>query len=522
MECNNNYRDKIIIPLLEEYDIDTNLLISCTFSAKDRDVKIVYSCICGQEVERTEARSIRKRPLCHDCMPKEKTGPSIITLRQFSNLLEEFGYKLKNPKCPEFKGAKSVVETIDPDGEIYRVSYSNFKKGSRPKKYANKKNAHTNDIVRHKVIEAGFLWIEGTIYKNRTTPFFVVCHCGSKFEVSYDHLHESRIGCPECYRYNRKYNWEYIKGIAEKYGCIIASSKDNYKGRDSVIEVFCACGNAFFKVIRYFLKSPRCPDCTIILRQNTNMKKYGHTNFLCSEKGKQYNKESREKAVKTHIKRWGFPPGCSPEIRQKMKNTNMEKYGCQYSFGSKLVQEKSRNTFMRKYGCEYPMQNPFFLEKAQKTAFSLKEYTFPSGNIVHVQGYEWMCLNLLQSNSPFCNAREEFIITGAKNVPKVEYIFEGTNRRYFMDIYVKNIKTGIEVKSVYTLKFDPEKNRAKWIAASLIEECKEFCIYVFDKKGPVFGYYLQKGELIAKSTFKIDKNGNVCSEKCFPVDDWDD
>lgn len=61
-----------------------------------------------------------------------------------------------------------------------------------------------------------------------------------------------------------------------------------------------------------------------------------------------------------------------PEVKEKINNTNLRKYGCKNPFGNKDIQQKIRDTNLKKYGVKVPTQNPQIKEKAKKTC--LKKY----------------------------------------------------------------------------------------------------------------------------------------------------
>ena len=56
-----------------------------------------------------------------------------------------------------------------------------------------------------------------------------------------------------------------------------------------------------------------------------------------------------------------------PEINEKIKNTNIEKYGCENPFGNKKVQEKIRMFYQNNYGVDYNMQIPEIVRKSKQT-----------------------------------------------------------------------------------------------------------------------------------------------------------
>ena len=77
-----------------------------------------------------------------------------------------------------------------------------------------------------------------------------------------------------------------------------------------------------------------------------------------------------------------------------------------------------------------------------------KEYIFPSGNIILVQGDEPYALDELIINE---NIDETNIITGCKNVPEIWYTDGlGKKHRHYVDIFIPSQNKCIEVKSTWT------------------------------------------------------------------------
>jgi hypothetical protein len=97
---------------------------------------------------------------------------------------------------------------------------------------------------------------------------------------------------------------------------------------------------------------------------------------------------------------------------------------------------------------EYAMQNPEIMEKQFKKSYRKKEYSFPSGQKVLVQGYEPFALDELVKLYP-----ETDIIVDRTKVPKITYLDENNKEhRYYVDIYIPSQNLMIEVKSTWTLK----------------------------------------------------------------------
>lgn len=391
-----SYYKKCLQQIFLENGLDEELI---TLKPEDAypGARIEYTCKspCTNLVSRTP-RNFKKKPLCDNCMPCKQRGPAAIKLNVFIKLLEDNGYTMID--STGYVNSKSSVTVKDSLGNICKTDYNKFSGGHRSMGLAIEKKKNSVEDIKKRVEEAGFKWIEGTKYINKETKIKILCHCDREFEVLIGNLHEHRVGCPYCYMYNRKYDWPYIEGIADKYGCTIITEGNKYEGRDTLIEVICACGEEMLKNVRCFLKAPRCKGCSLVTRALTNQEKYGHKNYLASDIGKEsikeyYTKtygegithnmqveatrqksqetclknfgvkcvlstpEVREKAVAAHVEKWGDTPGNVPEIREKMKKTNNERLGVDYPLESKEVQKTVKSNNLKNYGNEVFIQS---------------------------------------------------------------------------------------------------------------------------------------------------------------------
>jgi hypothetical protein len=93
--------------------------------------------------------------------------------------------------------------------------------------------------------------------------------------------------------------------------------------------------------------------------KKTNLKRYGVENPFQSE-------EIKDKIKKTNIKKYGVDhPLKSEDIKEKMKQTNVERYGVDNPLKNKEIRKKIENTNMQKYGCKNPQQNKDIKNKTQ-------------------------------------------------------------------------------------------------------------------------------------------------------------
>lgn len=202
----------------------------------------------------------------------------------------------------------------------------------------------------------------------------------------------------------------------------------------------------------------------------------------------EHQKKGREATKKSLGVEFPFQ---SKEIHDKIKKGNFVKYGSEHFLTSDAGKSMMidlygaecffhtkayKEIMIELYGVEHAAQNSEILSRMQSSAFSTKPFIFPSGNEVKVQGYEPFALLDLLDNG----IEEKDIIVGTKNVPVIDYEFEGVSRKYFPDIYIPSKHLLIEVKSMYTFEKEHAKNVKKFQAAS-----KEynFELWIYDAKG---------------------------------------
>ena len=234
----------------------------------------------------------------------------------------------------------------------------------------------------------------------------------------------------------------------------------------------------------------------------TNIEKYG---TICPLQ----NKEIRKKTDKTNLEKYGTTCTAQSEIvkkiilesniekygvnnyakteecKDKVKKTCLEKFGKEHYFQSEDKQIKSVKTCLEKYGVEYPMQSSEIADKSSKNAYLLKEYTFPSGAKINIQGYENFGLDILINKEKI---NEENIITSRKLVPEIWYNDDNNKKhRHFVDIFINSQNRCIEIKSTWTFKKNKDKVLLKQESTKKLGYLYE--IWVFDDNGNMIESY---------------------------------
>ena len=100
--------------------------------------------------------------------------------------------------------------------------------------------------------------------------------------------------------------------------------------------------------------------------KNTNLKKFG-VEFPLQQLKKE-NSEIYQKISQTCINKFGVDsPLKNKEVREKIKQTNIQKYGVDYLFKSNIIKEKIKQTNIQKYGVDNLFKNDIIKEKIKQT-----------------------------------------------------------------------------------------------------------------------------------------------------------
>ena len=95
--------------------------------------------------------------------------------------------------------------------------------------------------------------------------------------------------------------------------------------------------------------------------QNTVIEKYGVDNILKSP-------DIREKIQATNLERYGTPtPASSPIVQAKIQSTNLERYGTKCVLSSNTIREKATRTLQEKYGVTNAFQLDSVKQKSAQT-----------------------------------------------------------------------------------------------------------------------------------------------------------
>jgi hypothetical protein len=253
---------------------------------------------------------------------------------------------------------------------------------------------------------------------------------------------------------------KYKKTMLDRHGVInyFQTEECKQKIKESLLE-------------RYGVENPQHNQEIKQKTMETVQERYG-----CSNPMK--NTEVQNKGKATNVIKYGVEnPFQADECKLTSKETCLEKYGCEFASQSTEVKEKIRTTTLERYGVPHVSQCPDISDKQFKNSCKLKDYIYPCGKVVQVQGYEPFALDDLIAEG----FTSQEIITDKSDVPEIWYEKDGTKRRYFCDIYIPQENKIVEVKSNYTYQHSSGNVQDK--AKATIANGFHYEIWVYDGKG---------------------------------------
>ena len=254
-------------------------------------------------------------------------------------------------------------------------------------------------------------------------------NCGNKFKT----LNKEKKFCNRhCYMLHRWKDSEYANKLKEVLIPIFASSGYKEKIHNSSVEMWQKPGfkedmsNLHKERLSSKEAREKLAEIAKIVQNRPGQREKN------SDYQKQYNKIHPEKGNMHSItmkEKWN-----DIEFKEKMINLACEKW-----------------------------KDPEYAVKIFKKHGNYKDYVFPSGKTVRVQGYEPDVLDLLLQSF-----EEDDLVVGLKNIineiGQIHYTFNNATRTYYPDIYIKSQNLVIEVKSQWTYNMEKEKNEAKRLA----------------------------------------------------------
>lgn len=262
----------------------------------------------------------------------------------------------------------------------------------------------TYDFVKKTIEEIGWKLVSKE-YKNANTYLNCTCDNGHELKIRWSKFNEG-IRCKTCSVLKQRHTIEFVRQVVEEQGCTLISTE--YISNSDPLEYECAFGHKRTNNFWDIRKNKGCKGCG-------GMSKRHKLSYV-----QEYFKKG----------------GCILLAKEYTDSRTAMSYICSCGDHSTICFD----SFKRGSRCKF-----CGIERAAESSDSWKEYIFPSGKRVMVQGYEDLCLNdLLEVYE------EDDIVLRRRDVPEIYYEMDGNTHRYYVDIYIKSVNLMIEVKSPWT------------------------------------------------------------------------
>ena len=167
---------------------------------------------------------------------------------------------------------------------------------------------------------------------------------------------------------------EIIKNNKKNYPKILKSKKYNWlyakiiKNTKFLDDPFFKISTKIYCIVNNIFALPRCYECGKILKRNIQTFELGFGIPFCNSKCANKNTLIREKIKQTCLEKYGVENAMySEELREKLKKTCLEKYGTEYYTYSDDFKTKAEQTCLEKYNCKRYSSTEECKEKIKQT-----------------------------------------------------------------------------------------------------------------------------------------------------------
>ena len=229
-----------------------------------------------------------------------------------------------------------------------------------------------------------------------------------------------------------------------------------------------------------------CPECgnqTMFggLRRGYRV----YCSIICA----QNSKKIKEKIKQTNLKKYGVKyPLQLREVKEKIKQTNLKKYGVENISQCDKIKEEKRKTTLKNYNVEYPLQSKEIRKKTEKTNLEKYGVKNPSQSKDVKEKKKQTTLENYSVENPFQSEKVKEKIQktnlekyGAKNPNQSNEIRKKTKKtslkKYGVEYFLQSEgmremskKTSLKKHGVEHPKQSHIKNYDKWYNVKFIEE----------------------------------------------------
>ena len=248
--------------------------------------------------------------------------------------------------------------------------------------------------------------------------------------------------------------------------------------------------STFFRIVKYYgIKKDK--SLSAVLRQKTTKAKYGVDNVSQLD-------EIKKKKEASCLEHYGVTNSLkSQEIRNRISETNLDKYGSIAPAGNKAVVEKMQQTCLEKYGVKNPSLVEEFKEKRKQTHLlrfgvecNLSDKACQEqikSTCLQKYGVPYFCMSRDCSgisHGSYSRANDQFADLLERH--NIAYEREFVLNNYIYDFKIQNIL--IEINPTYTHSIDISYHNKRNAIAYDYHHCKTqnalvngfLCVHVFD------------------------------------------
>ena len=175
----------------------------------------------------------------------------------------------------------------------------------------------------------------------------------------------------------RHWTLEMAREELEKFGYRLESKV--FKRMDEKLDMICTKGHKCSISMNKFMNNRRCKHCVRERVKTTNLEKYGTACAL-------QNPIVQAKSKDTLVQKYGVDNpmknlNIQKRAKEKRTTTNMEKYGVECILQNPEIREKIKTTVIEKYGVDHPMKNLEIQEKKYTTNINRYGHISPLKNV---------------------------------------------------------------------------------------------------------------------------------------------
>lgn len=189
--------------------------------------------------------------------------------------------------------------------------------------------------------------------------------------------------------------------------------------------------------------------------------------LFCSKQCCNASDYHKQRMMSTIIKNHGGMGTASKDINDKIKKTNMERYGAENVYASDYGKQKIREVSLEKYGVDYVLQSPIVKNKIVQT--SLDRYnTSNPGNCR--SGRQKAAFTRRANNN---DSSWEDYFEQQLTIFNISYIkrYKDTRYPYYCDFYLPDTDTFIEINGYWS-------HGGHWFDNNNIEDQQKLSIWI--------------------------------------------